>query len=375
MSSASPEPADAAPVDPVVGGDTRSPVPLPPAATAVARERLRSRNGSGDPGSDWDRPVWAEPTAEEGGVPATRPRRRWWRPVLAVAVCVLVLLVVAVELLGRRYLAREVETRLWASGITGEVTVSVGSTWRPVVVPALFGAGLDRLRVQIEGGTVGGLPVRRADYDLRGVDGDVSVLDGTVHVRSIRTGDIRIEVDPAALRAATGTEMHIRNGRLVAGDADTAVDVRVRGDALVLGGDAVALWGAPIEIPIVDDWLLPCTPRVRLTDRTMVLSCRGRKVPGVLVSPLGGERGPTAPGGELVPPQSTVLGGTGGGTDEGPASPDGASTTTTGVPATVDAATTVPPAAPPVTVPAETVPPGPVPPAAVPETVPAPPAG
>lgn len=335
-----------------VGADTDTAVALPPVAAQPSDDEAGAPGGAGPGG---DRPVWAVSTADEVRVAARSSRRRRWRRATFAVVCVLVSLAVTGEVLGRRLLSHEVETRLRASGITGDVRVSFGGGWRPIVIPALLGAGLDRLTVRIADGTVGGLAVRRADYDLRGIDGEVSVGDRTLWVRSIDTGDVRIEVDPTSLSAATGTSIRIRGGRLVAGPDGVVVRTVVRGDALELGGDAESVFGGPIVIPIVDSQLLPCRPRVHLTSRSMVLSCRGRKVPGVLVDPLGGDRSPTAPVGELAPPQSTVLGGTGGGTDAGPGT---GAEPTTGPEST--STTTVAPESTPSTV-VETVPPAPAP--------------
>lgn len=290
----------------------------------------------------WKRPAWAVPTSDEAASDRLRSKRRRRRVVLLVLAALVVLVMVVAEVAGRRYLAGQVETRLRSSGITGDVEVSVGEAWRPVVVPALLTGQVDHLRVTIDDGTVGGLPVRQARYDLRGIDGDLSLLSGAFHVRSIDAGDVRIEIDPTALGSVTGTAMRIKDGRLVAGDDRASVEVKVKGSSLILGGEAEKLWGGPIEVPIIDDWLLPCTPKARLSARTMVLSCTGTKVPGVLIDPLGGDPSPTAPSGELVPPQSTVLGGTGGGTDAGP---DATTVPSTAAPETATSTTAAPLAA------------------------------
>lgn len=359
MSSASAESPDPAAGPPGAGGGgSGATVPLPPRASArvSAVTAVPGGRASEDVAPDWSAPVWAEPTEEESEA-AARGAGRMWRWVFVVASCLLVLVVVAGEMVGRRYLTAEVESRLRDSGMTGVIDVSVGGGWRPVVLPAVIGTGLDRLTIRITNGTVGGLPVRRADYDLRGIEGDVSLRNGTVRVRSIASGDVRIAIDPAALETVTGTTMRIRGGRLLAGEEGVPVGLKVRGDLLVLGGEAEGLWGTEIEIPVVDDQLLPCTPRVRVVDRSIVLACRGRSVPGILVDPLEGDRSPTAPAGQLVPPQSTILGGTGDGTDVGPPTSDTTLPETT-IPDTTVPVTTIPQA----TVAPETLPP--------PETVP-----
>ena len=215
---------------------------------------------------------------------------------------------------GRRRLRDAVAEQLRSSGITGTIDVSVPGGPVPVVLPALFGRGLSELEIRIRDGQVAGLPVARADYVLTDLQGDVSLRTGQVHVRSIGGGDVRIEVAPSALADSIGTELVIRDGRLRAGPDELLVDTEVVGDALVLSGPAESLWGAPIEVPIADGYLLPCTPEVSIRRSVVVLSCRGSKLPGVLRAPLGiDSRGGSdvAPVGSLVPPASTVVAGPG----------------------------------------------------------------
>lgn len=278
---------------------------------------------------------------------------------MALAVVVLVVAVAGAEIYGRRQLRDAVAEQLRASGITGAIDVSVPGGPVPVVLPALLGRGLSELEIRIRDGQVAGLPVARADYVLTDLEGDVSLRTGQVHVRSIGGGDVRIEVAPGALADSVGTELVIRDGRLRAGPDELLVDTEVVGDALVLSGPAESLWGAPIEVPIADGYLLPCTPEVSIRRSVVVLSCRGSKLPGVLRTPLGiDSRGGSdvAPVGSLVPPASTVVAGPGTATTtEDPV-------TTTIAPTTIAPTETVPVAtvAPPVEpVPAPVAPPAP----------------
>jgi hypothetical protein len=297
----------------------------------------------------WERPVWAAPVpSDEQGDDAGRRRRN--RRIAALAAVALVLFagVVVVEWVGRRTLTDRVADQLRASGITGEVEVTVPGGLRPVVLPALLGAGLDELSIRITDGTIAGLPVARADYTLTGIDGDVSVLSGSVRVDSIAEGDVRIEVLPYALSTAIGTELSVVDGQLVAGPDQLQVDAEVRGDALVLSGPAEALWGGPVEVPVADGYLLPCTPGVSVGRSTIVLACRGSALPGALRDPLGPAVDPgTAPEGSLLPPQSTAVDG------GAPTTGDPGATTTTTTVATTAAPTTTaaPPPPPPPAVP------------------------
>ncbi len=326
----------------------------------------------------WEQPVWAATHSEgralpgvggSGDAPHGRPTsRRWvvWSAVLASATVVgLLALGVAVEVWGRGYMAEQVEAQLRASGITGDIEVSTVGGWRPVVLPALVGRGLEELHIAISDGTIAGMPVVRADYVLHDIDGDVSLRTGQVRVRSIGSGRVRIEIDVADIADAIGAGLAVGDGRLVTTEG-VGVDVSVEDEALVLGGPAVEVWGAPVKLPIIDDYLLPCTPRVAFRPDTLVLSCTGSRLPGVLGDPLALAVDPdVAPVGSLLPPQSTIVN-------------DDPSVAGTEVPAT-DGTTTVPSTQPPPTEPPPTVPPVTDPLVAVPvdpaAPVPAPPPG
>jgi hypothetical protein len=336
-------PTDGPPPD--VRAAAGMPPAVPPPAVPPTEERPRR----------WERPVWAAPDpsdVDEAG-PRRRPGRRGLVALVVVAAVVLVGSV-AIEWLGRRAVTDRVADQLRASGITGEIDVEVTGGLRPVVLRVLAGRGLDELSIRVTDGTIGGLPVARADYRLTDLDVDVSLWSRTVWVDSIGEGDVRIEVLPAALSSTVGTELAIVDGRMTAGPDRLPVTTLVRGDVLVLSGPAEALWGAPVELPLADDYLLPCRPRVTVTGSMLVLACRGSDLPGVLEAPLGPGADPgSAPDGSLVPAQSTVL--------------DGGTTTvlTPTTPSTT--------AAPPTTAPPEaTAPPAPVEPAPPPEVVPAP---
>ncbi len=92
-----------------------------------------------------------------------------WSAVLASATVVgLLALGVAVEVWGRGYMAEQVEAQLRASGITGDIEVSTVGGWRPVVLPALVGRGLEELHiatsepvpVDVDGEPIGFSPLR-----------------------------------------------------------------------------------------------------------------------------------------------------------------------------------------------------------------------
>ena len=89
---------------------------------------------------------------------APRALHRTWRVVAVVAVVLLVGLV-ALEVGGRLLVERAAAGQLRDEGIEGaEVTVG-RSWWRPTLVPALFGGGVDRVRVQLRDTDVAGVRV------------------------------------------------------------------------------------------------------------------------------------------------------------------------------------------------------------------------
>lgn len=231
---------------------------------------------------------------------------------LGVAAAASVVAVVSAEIVGRRAVASQVEQRLRDSGMSGRIEITVGSSpWRPSVLAALAGRGLDELDVRIVDGTVGGLAVTGADYRLSDIEGDVSLGSGAVVVRSIGRGDVRLELPAESLASTVGSELIARDGRLWAAGTlpwdRRAVKLRVVDGSLELGGDAAALWGGPVEVPVADGYLLPCPPEVTVDGELLVLTCHGNDLPGVLQAPLSIDPSdPSAPTGELTPPQSIV---------------------------------------------------------------------
>ncbi len=273
----------------------------------------RPTTGSDPADRHWDRPAWAAPSAGDVEAPlGNASGGRVGRTVVVAGVLVVAVLllsvVTAIEVYGRRQLTDTVAAQLRSSGVTGTIEVSTAGGPRPVILAMLLGRGLDDLQITITDGTIAGLPVARADYRLSGISGSVSARTGAMHVESIRSGKVRIDVDPDAISAAVGTDLKIVDGRLLAGPDDLVVRTAIADGSLVLSGDAEALWGGPVQIPVADGYLLPCTPSVHIGVSTLVLACSGADLPGVLRDPLGAtvDSGSTSPG-SLVPPQSTVM--------------------------------------------------------------------
>jgi hypothetical protein len=228
--------------------------------------------------------------------------------VVVLAVLAVVGLVVT-ERVGRAYAEGQIESRLRASGVNGDIHVSVGSSWwRPTVLPALVTGDIDRVTVTVTDGSLLGLPVDDVHYTLGGLHGDVSLLGGTVVVRSLDGGTFEMRVPPEVIGDSLGIPAAVRNGRLVGGAERSPLEVRVQGDQLVFSGPSLGE-RSPQTLPVADSYILPCRPVVSVEGGALRLACTGDRVPGILDAPLQGDEpadvGPASPG-QLPPPQTTA---------------------------------------------------------------------
>lgn len=188
--------------------------------------------------------------------------------VLAVGVLVLVVgTVVVVEVVGRRTVERAAEAQLAQQGFDGAEVVVGRSWWRPALLPAVVGGELDRVHVTLVEDQVAGVRVRRADYELRGLQ--VDLRPGStppLRVTGIDGGTFRVELD----------------------------------------ADEAAALGVAQGAAVPDLGLLPCDPQVSERGELVVLGCSGDRLPAVLDTPLGAtSSGASAPGAgptELRPP-------------------------------------------------------------------------
>jgi hypothetical protein len=260
--------------------------------------------------TDWTTiPAWAAPAPGEtpDAAPAAPARRRRRAVRLLIMAALVLLALVVVERFGRSYAEDQIAARLRASGVTGDIGVTVGSNWwRPTVLPALVTGDLDQVTVTVGDGSLLGLPVDDVRYVLHGLHGDVSLLNGSVVVRSLDRGTFVMQVPASVIGESLGVPVSVRDGALVAGDDPQPLDVKVDGDALVFSGAALGDRG-PQSVPVVDPYLLPCRPAVTVVRGALRLACGGNQVPGILDAPLQGDDGggDRAPVGELPPPQTT----------------------------------------------------------------------
>lgn len=223
----------------------------------------------------------------------------------AALLALLVLGVVVLERFGRSYAQGEIAARLREAGMTGDVDVTVGrSWWQPSILPTLVTGNLDRVEVRVTEGTLSGIPVEDVDYVLSGIEGDLSVLNGSVDVREVEEGSVRMLVPVSSIGQSVGTPLAVHDGRVVVGQDEVPATVGLVEDNLVISGPGVV--GLP-PLPLADPYILPCRPELALVGASLELACSGDEVPGILRGPLQGDT--PAPGGvppveELPPPQS-----------------------------------------------------------------------
>ena len=236
-----------------------------------------------------------------------RPAHRWpWWLALGV-VSVLVVVVVAVEWVGRASADRLAADRIARDVPAGSVEVVTGSAWwRPTVIPAVVLGDLDRISVRLVDTDLGGFSVAVIDYALEGVSGQVSVPQRRVTVASIDRGTVRMLVDPSAFAASFGTTAELVDRQLLIGPGRVPAAFEMVGDDLVVSVDGGAEVPAQV-IPVVDDWLMPCRPQVRVGNRYIELACEGDELPGLLggtfsTRDLGGGVSGKDPDAERPPP-------------------------------------------------------------------------
>ncbi|MGB6056719.1 MAG: hypothetical protein WBF71_00535 [Microthrixaceae bacterium] len=231
------------------------------------------------------------------------------RLVLGWLVIAVALAVVVVETAGRNVTEGIAEDQIRAAGVAGEVEVTIGrSWWQPSIIGVLLFDTLDRVDVRLTDARLYSTQVHEADYVLKDLGLDLSIRERTVRATSLGSGSVRVLIDPSAVAKMVGGKASIQNGRLLLAGSGEPVRIRIVGSNLVLDGAAIAeLSGSDsVSLPVVDPQILPCTPKVRIVDRFIELSCAGNRLPGVLASSLGviasgGPVGPGGPGGETGP--------------------------------------------------------------------------
>lgn len=213
----------------------------------------------------------------------------------------LVALVVVVEVGGRRLVETAAEEELARQGLP-DATVQVGrSWWRPAILPAVLVGELDRLHVTLRDSQVSGVDVRQADYELRGLQVRLSVGDRTVEITGIEDGGFLLVVDPSSFASVLGVDAVVVDGELLVGPDRAPATLAVDGDDLLVDSELLRSQGIDGRVPVLDAELLPCEPAVSLLEDTVVLSCRGDRLPGVLAAPFG-PTDPTEADPSAVPP-------------------------------------------------------------------------
>lgn len=246
--------------------------------------------------------------------PAPASRRRGGRRspagrvrlVLGWLVIAVAMTVVVVETAGRRATEGIAEDQIRAAGVAGEVEVTIGrSWWQPSIIGVLLFDTLDRVDVRLTDARLYSTQIHEADYVLKDLGLELSIRERTVGATSLGSGSVRVLIDPSTVAQMVGGSASIQNGRLRLAGSGEPVRIRMVGSNLVFDGAAIAeLSGSDsVSLPVVDPQILPCTPKVRIVDRFIELSCTGNRLPGVLTTSLGvlDSGGPAGPGGHGGP--------------------------------------------------------------------------
>ena len=262
---------------------------------------------------------------------------------VAIGICIafFVVAITVVEVVGRFALERTTASQLREQGVAGEVSVDIGrSWWTPSITRLLLTRTLDRAQVELSQAQLLVVPVERAHYELEDMKVSLSFGSRSLRVTSLGEGRVLLVVDPSTVEGFLGVKVTARSGLLYIGESTTPAAVAVDGTELAIDSpDLVAVNGTThAAFPIVDSYLLPCTPSAKVVGSFIELACSGSELPGVLAQAIGPQpkREPTdmTQPPELGPSESTVLEP---GEDSGliPGSgPDGASGGLTEVPAT-----------------------------------------
>lgn len=242
------------------------------------------------------------------------------RALVALAVAVIALGLV-VEVVGRIAVERIASNELREAGVARRVEVVVGEAWwKPSVVPALLGADLDRVDLRLVGAEMYPLTARRADYLLEGLDVSISLWSRTVEAHGLGAGTVSIVVDPEEVGEQLGFDVVVEGDQLLVGAERVPAQLRVEGNDLVATSDAFSEEGGTLRLPVIDSYVLPCDPDVRVVAGGVVLRCSTSELPGVIAQHLAPPTtiDPDAPEPpvELEPPVTAEVG------------PDGSTSTT-----------------------------------------------
>ena len=240
---------------------------------------------------------------------APRSPRRAGR-VAAVVAAVVLLGAVAFEVGGRVLVASVAAGELRDEGIDGAQVTIGRAWWRPTVLPAVLGGGVDRVRVELRDAEVSGVRVVRADYVLDDLVVDPDPFGGTLGVTGVGAGSFRLVVSAESVAELLGVSARVADGRLVIGPDDEPAKLRVDGSELVIESSYLQREGLEHRLQVVDRRLLPCDPEVALVEAAVELRCSGVRLPGILDAPLGEPVADTPVPTELEPPVTAERGAT-----------------------------------------------------------------
>ena len=218
----------------------------------------------------------------------------------------LVVLAVGIEVGARYGLTRAGEAALETTGGAEHAELTIGAApWRPALLPVVAGKPLDRLSASLTGVEVGPLVVDSIDYRLDDVDVELDLSRRPVHLRSIGSGTVRMSLSAGSLAAVLGTPVRIDGDQVLLGPD------RVPARLTVVDGNLEVRTSAGVvgePLPVDDPDLLPCPPRVSVSDDLVHLDCTGDRLPGILRRSLDPVRtdGPVRQGADVAPPASVT---------------------------------------------------------------------
>jgi hypothetical protein len=218
----------------------------------------------------------------------------------------LVVIAAVLEFGGRFEASRLAENALETTGGAESADVTIGAQiWRPALLPALAGKPLDQLSAELVNVKVGPLNVDQINYELNDVVVDLDLSKRPVHLTSIGSGQVMMQIASGSLAAVLGTAVEITGGQVLVGPNRQKADLTVSGGQLTV---RVAETGRTFEpLPVDDPDLLPCPPTVAVTNERVVLACTGNRLPGIVKRSLDPLRTdvPVRKGADVAPPAST----------------------------------------------------------------------
>ena len=207
-------------------------------------------------------------------------RRRRWSPLVVMLVIVLALLALA-DFGARRIAEQELAGRVRdAVPTAGDASAEVRSF--PFLPRLLASGDVPEVDARVGPVTVEGLRFDFIAVELHGVQLDRDELLGRrrVILERIERGEVRAEVDQAALSEVAGVPITLENGRasVQVKGVTVAANLSVRDGRLIVGGAGISLPALNLNGP-----LLPCVANAEILAGRVALTCEFTEIPRELI--------------------------------------------------------------------------------------------